>query len=206
MYQNYNDQQLLEFVQENNEEALEIIYKKYEPLIHTLAKRFFPYCKNAGLELNDLVQEGMLGLTNAISHYQQTKDTSFYTFAKTCIERKLISLVVSTKRLKHRILNESVSFDFIDSEGNENNLENILFDETQNPELLVFTSEQNRFIMQKIKEELTDLEAQVFELKYHNFNYKEIATLLDKSPKTIDNAIQRVKNKVRKIIQEEKEG
>ena len=168
MYQNYNDQQLLEFIYENQEEALEIIYKKYEPLIHQIAKHFYPYCKNAGLELNDLIQEGMLGLTNAISHYQQTKETSFYTFAKTCIERKIISLVISTKRLKYKILNESISFDSIDEEGNEIHYEKFLFDNTQNPEQLVFSNEQNKDLVEKIKSQLTDFELQVFELMYHN--------------------------------------
>lgn len=201
MYQDYNDQQLLEFINENNEEALEIIYKKYKPLIYSLSKKFLPYCQNAGLDINDLEQEGMLGLSNAIAHYKDTKDTSFYTFAKTCIERNLISLVVSTKRLKHKILNESVSFDFINREGNVTNLENIFSDDTQNPELLVSNSEENRLLMNKIKLELTDLEIRVFELKYHNFNYREIANLLDKSPKTIDNALQRIKNKIRKILE-----
>lgn len=204
-YFDYNDQQLLELVNEANEDALEIIYKKYEPLIHTLAKRFYPHCKNAGLELNDLEQEGRIGLSNAIAHYKENKDVLFYTFAKTCIERKLISMMIATKRLKHKILNESISFDFIDSSGKETNLENIVLDDTKNPESVVFSSEHNRVLMEQIRLQLTDLELQVFELKYHNFNYREIAKLLDKSPKTIDNALQRIKCKVKKIMEENKE-
>ena len=110
-YRSFNDNELLSYICESNEEANTILFKKYEPLINSLAHKMFKYCKNSGLEVNDLIQEGMLGLNLAINHYDEQKDTTFFTFAKKCIERKMISMIMSTKRLKHKILNESLSLE-----------------------------------------------------------------------------------------------
>ena len=110
-YREYNDYELLNYISENNEEANEILFEKYKPLIVNISNKLYKYCKNKGLELNDLIQEGMLGLNLALKKYDQNKDASFYTYARKCIERKIISLVVSTCRLKHKILNDSVSFE-----------------------------------------------------------------------------------------------
>ena len=87
------------------------------------ANKMHRSCKYNGLEINDLIQEGFLGLSNAITHYNENKDTSFYTFAKTCIERRMISLIISTKRLKHKILNESLSLEGSDDDSSNVGLE-----------------------------------------------------------------------------------
>ena len=76
-YRDYNDNEILSYIYENNEEANEILYKKYEPLITSIATRLFKYCKATGLELNDLIQEGMIALNNAINHYDESKDILF---------------------------------------------------------------------------------------------------------------------------------
>lgn len=199
-YRNFNDNELLCYIHENNEEASDILFKKYEPLITSTAKKMYKYCKYSGLELNDLIQEGMLGLNLAITHYDEQKDTSFYTFAKKCIERKMISVIMGTKRLKHKILNESLSLEGSDIDDKVVGLEVFLSDEKADPELLVIDNEQEVELINNIKKRLTDFEVQVFELKISNFNYKEIAEILDKSPKAIDNALQRIKTKVKEEL------
>jgi RNA polymerase sporulation-specific sigma factor len=161
----------------------------------------YTYCKNTGLELNDLIQEGMLGLNQAIVTYKDNKDTMFFTYAKTCIERKIISLVVASTRQKHRILNTSLSFE-LEFDNNENSrLENVIKDTKENPEEILINNEREEELILSVKKHLTDLESQVFDLKLNYFNYKEIAEILDKDPKTIDNAIQRIRNKAKKIIE-----
>lgn len=200
-YREYNDNELLSYVSESNEEALETIYKKYEPLINSSANKMYTYCKNSGLDINDLKQEGMMGLNQAISTYKDNKDTMFYTYAKTCIDRRIISLVISATRQKHKILNTSLSFEK-EFEDNENSkLENIIKDSRQNPEELIITKETTDELLKKIKETLTEFEQQVFDLKLNEFNYKEIASILDKDAKAIDNALQRIRQKAKKIIQ-----
>lgn len=199
-YKDYNDNELLFYISENNEDANEIIYKKYEPLITNTAKKFIKSCENAGLELNDFIQEGMLGLSNAIKEFDESKDVTFFTFAKTCIERKMISLAISSKRQKHKILNESLSLEITDEEGNYSNLEYILGDNKNNPENLIINMENQNELIKKASLVLTDFEMQVFELKINDFGYREIAEVLDKEPKAIDNALQRIKVKLKKSL------
>lgn len=202
-YRDYNDNELLFYISENNEDANEIIYKKYEPLIASMAKKFIKSCENVGLELNDFIQEGMLGLSNAIKEFDDSKDVTFFTFAKTCIERKMISLAISSKRQKHKILNESLSLEITDDEGNYSNLEYILGDNKNNPENLIINMENQKELIKKATLVLTDFEMQVFELKINDFGYKEIAEVLDKEPKAIDNALQRIKLKLKKTLNNE---
>lgn len=198
-YKEYNDNELLYYVNEANEEATEIIYKKYEPLINNLARKIINYCKNSGVEINDLVQEGMLGLSKALEQYKDNKDASFYTFAKTCIERKMISASIAARRQKHKILNDSLSIESTDEEGN-NICEYLLSDDKSNPETMLLNIEREKDILNKASHILTDFEIQVFELKINGFNYKEISEVLDRDVKAIDNALQRIKTKLKKNI------
>lgn len=195
-YSDLNDYEILSYVNENDEEANNIIIKKYEPLIINIATRMIKSCPYLGLELSDLIQEGMIGLNHAIGYFNEQKDITFYTYAKTCIERRLISVIAAAKRLKHKNLNESVSFDTED----DGSIDALLKDEEADPEKIVISKEQTKDLINRIKEKLTDLEKEVFELLIMYFNYKEIAAILEKEPKQIDNAIQRIKAKAREEL------
>lgn len=203
-YRQYNDHELIDYVRESSEEANEILFAKYKPLIMTFAKKMYPYCKYNGIEIADLEQEGLLGLNLAIVHFKESKDNSFYTFARKCIERKMISLVIASRRQKHKILNESLSLEFSDEEGEAGILESILSDFTFNPESKLLSYEREKEILNQVKSVLTENEAKVFELKIAGFHYKEIAAILDKTPKSIDNSLQRMKHKCKEILNREK--
>lgn len=194
-YKDYNDYELIEYINEGNEEANNILIKKYEPLIIKIATKMLPYCKNNGLEKNDLIQEGMIGLSHALDRYQEQKDTLFYTYAKTCIERKIISVVIGSNRNKNKILNESISYD-----NEENLLLKFMSDTKQTPEEAVVNVAIEEDLVNRINEVLTDLEQQVFTLLINGFKYKEIAEILDKDQKSIDNAIQRIKTKIKRDL------
>ena len=197
-YKDFNDYELLSYIAEGNEDANNIIIKKYEPLINKIATKMLPFCKNNGLEKSDLIQEGMIGLNHAIERYQEKEDVLFYTYAKKCIERKIISVVISSNRNKNKILNESISYD-----DDENLLLNFIKSQTPSPEEEVLNLELEERIIIKIKSNLTDLEEQVFSLLISGFKYREIATILDKDNKSIDNTIQRIKTKIRKLLNED---
>lgn len=199
-YKDFNDQEILDYISENQEYE-DILFKKYEPIIKNYAKKYYPYIKNSGIEMSDLIQEGMLALSNAIRQFNATKNTTFYTFACNCIERRIINVVANSKRLKHKALNESVSFELSSSDDDSFSLENLFFDESENPEFMLTFKEQEEELIEQIKQSLTDFENQVFDLKYNGFEYKEIASILDKNIKAIDNALQRIKTKIKKIIQ-----
>ena len=197
-YKDFNDYELLSYIAEGNEDANNIIIKKYEPLINKIATKMLPFCKNNGLEKSDLIREGMIGLNHAIERYQEKEDVLFYTYAKKCIERKIISVVISSNRNKNKILNESISYD-----DDENLLLNFIKSQTPSPEEEVLNLELEEHLIIKIKSNLTDLEEQVFSLLISGFKYREIATILDKDNKSIDNTIQRIKTKIRKLLNED---
>ena len=194
-YKDFNDYELLEHIYSCNEDANEILIYKYRPLTVNLAKKLIKYC-NGGIDLNDLIQEGLVGLNEAINSFREDKETNFGTYAKLCIQRRMYSLVKSTRTYKNKILNESISLE----DDDETNIDKFLVDNSSNPSDMVEENEYQEKILKELNNQLTDLEKQVFELKKNDFNYKEIAEILDKDSKVIDNTIQRIKIKLKKIM------
>ena len=196
-YKEFNDYELLDHIYSCNEDANEIMIYKYRPLTVNLAKKLIKYC-NGGIDLNDLIQEGLVGLNEAVNSFREDKETNFGTYAKLCIERRMYSLVKSTRTYKNKILNESISLE----DEDENNIDRFLVDNRTNPSEMVEENDYQEKVLIELNNQLTDLEKQVFELKKNDFNYKEIAEILDKDPKVIDNTIQRIKTKLKKIFKE----
>ncbi len=200
-YKEYNDFELLYLICEHNEEAYEILYKKYKFVVEMKARKYFKYTHSKGLEYNDLEQEGMIGLSEAIRDFKIKKDVKFSTFANICIERQIIGAVQSANRKKHKILNDSISLDesFVD---NDKPLRDFLFDDkASDPSSYLIEQESSKETYFKIKDSLTALEKEVFDLKLNNFDYKEISLILGRTYKSVDSAIQRIKGKMRKIME-----
>ena len=110
-YDDENDNELLYLIKEENEAAKNLFYEKYTPVVEAKAKKYFTQIQNKGYEMNDLIQEGMIGLANAINDYVPEKDVKFITFANLCIDRQIISFIRDVSRNKHQVLNSSVSLD-----------------------------------------------------------------------------------------------
>lgn len=193
-YKDFNDFELLDYIYGQNEDANEILLYKYRPLIVNLAKKYQP--KDGTIDLNDLIQEGMLALNDTILNYNDSKNANFGTYAKLCIERRIINYIKQVKRNKNKVLNEAISYDFDD----DNSMDKFLADNSSEPLSLVTDDEDNQLLIKEINNNLTKLEQEVFLLKLQGYDYKEIAKRLDKNPKSIDNTIQRIKNKIKKII------
>ena len=196
-YKDFNDYELLDHIYSCDEDANEIMIYKYRPLTVNLAKKLIKYC-NGGIDLNDLIQEGLVGLNEAINTFREDKETNFGTYAKLCIQRRMYSVVKSTRTYKNKILNESISLE----DEDDTNIDRFLVDNSNNPSDMLEENAYQEEILKKLNEQLTDLERQVFELKKNYFNYKEIADILEKDPKVIDNTIQRIKTKLKKIMKE----
>lgn len=194
-YEDLNDYELLSYVSES-EEANEIIFNKYKPLIVGTSNKMFKYCKNSGLDINDVIQEGLVGLNIAIKTFSEHKETSFYTYALKCINSRIVSLIVSSKRLKNKYLNDSVFLELSDSDIS-NNYGKDLVDNSYNPENILIDEESKNEILGIIDKRLNEFEKQVIELKINGFKYKEIADILGKDIKQIDNIIQRIKIKIK---------
>lgn len=196
-YDEVNDYELLSIVADN-EDATEILFKKYRPLIVGIARKFYSSIKNNGCDFNDFVQEAMIAFSMAINTFDEKKDALFFTYAKTCIERRLSTLLRTFNRAKNQLLNESYSVDLLADDAKS--LENLLEDNNSNPENRIIENENINEIIKKIEKSLTDLECEVFELKISGFNYKEIAEILDKDSKAIDNAIRRIRIKAKNYM------
>lgn len=196
MYKEENDYELLYLIAEENEQAKELFYDKYKPLVEMKANKYYSYVKNRGYELNDLIQEGMIALTKAISDYREQKNVKFITFASVCIERQLLTFIRDINRQKHQILNSSVSI--YESNGySGRSLLEVLFDTKNiNPEDSFINLEEQKELKDNIEKVLTKREKEVFELRLEGFSYQEISALLNISKKSVDGSIRRIKSKI----------
>lgn len=198
-YGQKTDEQLIRKLREGDKEITDYIMEKYKNLVRKEANAMYLL----GGENDDLIQEGMIGLFKAVQNYDVEQETSFYSFAKLCITRQMYSAIEASKRKKHSPLNSYVSlYDRSDSQSSL--IETMEAGQESNPEELLVSREYVQILESKLQENLSDLENRVLYLHLLGTDYKTIARLLDKSPKTIDNALQRIKSKTEKILEKEK--
>ncbi len=199
-YDRMTDEQLIRKLHEGEREITDFIMNKYKGLVIKEAKAMYLF----GGENDDLIQEGMIGLFKAIQNYDLNQESSFFSFAKLCISRQMYSAIEASKRKKHSPLNSYVSF-YEDSEEGRM-IDTIEAGAESNPEQLFLGKEWVSKLEKELDEQLSALEKRVLYLHLMGTNYKTIASLIDKSPKTVDNALQRIKSKAEKIINSEKES
>ena len=171
-----------------DEEALEIVFQLFKPIIKNISLKYF----FAGADKEDVVQEAMIALFGAIRSFDPQKSDNFPAFAKQCIELRLKSVVKTSLRKKHSPLNQSVSID-----------ENPLITETalySDPEEEYINNESYITINEKLKAVLSDYELSVVSLLGMGMSYTEIAEILKKNSKSVDNAVQRIRKKAEKIL------
>ncbi len=192
-----SDEDLIEMHRQGDFEAVEILCKRYQNLVGTYAKRFFI----KGGEEQDVIQEGMLGLFKAIEDFDEKKGVPFSSFAKTCISRQIFKAMEAAERKKNQPLNSYISIyeDDNKDQSNQTLIEEILADDIANPENLLLDSEKTKLIMSDIIKCLSKMELEVFFYMMQGYDYKNIAKKMDLTEKKIDNAMQRIRKKVRKI-------
>ncbi len=195
-YEGMNDYELLSYVSENSDDARNIIFDKYKPLIVDRANYLYSYCKKLGMEISDLIQEGMVGLNSAIDTFNDCHDVTFYTYAAKCINSRMISYIVKQGRIKHKALNDSIYLELYD-EDQSNGFGKNLVDNSYNPEEILIDEEGKKEIVDVIEATLTELEKQVIYLKISGFKYKEIADIIGKDSKFVDNTMIKIRNKLR---------
>lgn len=199
------DEELIELIQNNDDLALEYLMIKYKKLVEKKAKSYFII--GAGRE--DIIQEGMIGLFKAIRDYNPNKEASFFSFADLCITRQMITAVKAATRQKHMPLNSYVSLNKTASQEDEEKpafIETYVTDRVLNPEELFIGQENLHIIEHELVENLSKLEKEVLQLYIDGITYTEVAELLDRPIKSIDNALQRIKKKVEKILHDKEIG
>lgn len=200
-YIDEDDNLLIDMICESNEEVRNSLYEKYEPTVKYLVKKYELAALKYGLDKNDLLQEANVGFTDAINHYDSGKEASLKTFISLCIERRLIKTIEKNKTLKNKIIQESLSLDY-DYNKDGLPLMEILGDDSLDPSKTYSDQEHIDNILENIKNVLSPFENDVFLYMVNGLKYQEIAILLDKSPKQIDNTMQRIRQKVRTILKE----
>ena len=192
-YQKLADEELIQKLREGDERIMDYILEKYKPLVLRKANAMFLI----GGDTDDLIQEGMIGLFKAIRDYRSDREASFFHFAELCINRQLYSAVEASNRKKHVPLNTYVSFYSQTTEEGKSLAETLLTDQMDDPEQLVIEQENFTAFWEQLREQLSALERQVLDAYLEGKNYRQIAEELGKSPKTIDNALSRIKGKIR---------
>lgn len=201
-YEQYTDDELIDRLRRGEESIMDYICDKYKNLVRCKAKSMFIL----GADSDDLIQEGMIGLFKAVRDYDMGRDASFYTFAELCISRQMYTAVQASKRQKHQPLNTYVSLDTGNSSGDGDgkeglNLGELLADRAElSPEELFLDKERVAYLEKTIEEELSEFERQVLDLYMTGMSYTQIAKVLGRDEKATDNALQRLKAKIRKIL------
>ncbi len=198
------DEEIVCRIQNGDQPAIDYLFEKYKFLVRNKAKALYLI----GGDKDDLIQEGMIGLYKAIRDYQADKENSFFNFADLCISRQIYSAIKASNRKKNIPLNNYISLDTPvygennDTEDKENLVDIILQNNITNPEELVIDKENTSMIEYELVRRLSDLEKQVLGLYMKDLKYVQIAEVLGKEPKTIDNALTRIKIKLNKVLKE----
>lgn len=201
-YSEYTDEELIVLLREGNDikEITEYLLNKYKGLVKSRAASMYII----GGDTEDLIQEGMIGLFNALNDYDYGRDASFYTFAELCVSRQIYSAIEASNRKKHIPLNSYISLyassgQALDSEE-EILLEKLSRMDVDSPEDLVIAKETSDSLTRKFEDVLSEFEKQVLNLHITGLSYVEIAKILNKTEKATDNALQRCKAKIKKLI------
>ena len=199
-FENITDEQVVRLAQQADGTALEYLLNKYKNFVRSKARSYFLI----GADHEDIVQEGMIGLYKAIRDFREEKLTSFRAFAELCITRQIITAIKTATRQKHIPLNSYVSLNkpIYDEESDRTLLDVITEGWEANPEEVLINRENVSVIEGRIGKMLSGLEKQVLLRYLEGKSYQEISQEMRRHVKSIDNALQRVKRKLQKMLQE----
>lgn len=194
-----SDEELVEQVHLGNTNALDYLITKYRLFVKVKARSYFLI----GADKEDIIQEGMIGLYKAIRDFKGDKLASFRAFAELCITRQIITAIKTATRQKHIPLNSYVSLDkpIYDEESERTLMDVITSPLSDNPEHLMINREEYSRLEGQVSEVLSELEQQVLVLYLEGRSYNEISSLLNRSTKSIDNALQRIKRKLERHLE-----
>lgn len=200
-YETIPDEQLISRLRDGESEIMDFLMIKYKEMVRRKAKEMYLI----GGENDDLIQEGMIGLIKAVQSFNLSLGNSFQSFAELCVSRQMYSAIQASRRQKHFPLNSYVSlYESGDGKGEEKNLP--LIDTIEpgienNPETLYFGKEYTQAFIRQLERKLSDLENKVLYLHLTGADYRTIARILDKPPKAIDNALQRIRSKAGQLLE-----
>lgn len=196
-FEKMSENDIINLAQKRENAAMEYLLEKYKPLVRQKTRKLFLIDGDK----DDLIQEGMIGLFKAVRDYQVGKDAAFRTFADLCISRQLYSAIKKSNRLKNQPLNSYVSiysdeFSDADELAGDRTVISSGSDNIANPEAIMIDRENAIDMQNKMFDKLSKMEREVLKRYLEGMTYQEIAADMEKSPKSIDKALQRIKGKI----------
>lgn len=203
-YEHASDEELIDLIHKNDQFAMEFLLDKYKNLVKKKAKTLYLI----GGDKDDLIQEGMIGLYKAIRDYQNHKMASFMTFADLCVSRQMYSAIKLSNTKKNQPLNNYVPIDqpaYIDKGSTTEGMpyaQTLFHGRNKNPEEMLIDKENTERLENRFMQRLSDLERNILQLYLKDNNYAQIAKIMNKDPKAIDNGLQRIKKKLNETLKE----
>lgn len=189
-YEAMADEGLCELTHQGDRDAEEILIKRYHRLVRKLARPYYL----AGGDSDDLVQEGMIGLIYGVREFDAERSAIFRTFAETCIRNRLYSAVRAAARDKHTPLNQSVPLEIPSFDSHTSTFHAALISHT-NPEDLIIGQEGAQDTLSGVRKQLSEFEAKILGYYLDGLTVREMAEAVSRSPKSVDNAVQRIRRK-----------
>ena len=194
---NTNDYELIMLFREDDENAKNILFYKYRFIIDILMNKYKKYALSLNIDYQELLSECNVGFSDGLRSFQEDKDTSLPTFLTLCIERRINNILRKYQTDKYKAIKDTYSLDTV---YEDYNLLDFVSNEDYEPLKNMMESENYKELVSNIKESLTSYEYEVFTLLLKKISYQDIAKILNKSPKQVDNAIQRIKNKIKTLV------
>lgn len=191
----YPDNELVYYLNDNNEDAVDIVYNKYKYIVEVLLNKYKRVFFALKIDLEEIRQEANLAFSYAIFNYDEKKDAKLATFITLCVDRKIRSVIKKYETTKNKVFSESISLDNEESVFSLNNFG----DDTYEPLKTIVNIDMLDYINNEVKEILSKGEIEVYNLLLEGMNYIEIADKLNKTPKQIDNTIQRIRYKLKEF-------
>ena len=194
------DEELIKLALENNEEAKNKIYEKYKYIVDILMKKYHNAIISLGIDKRELIQEALYAFSDAINSFNQEKKVKLSTFITVCVDRRIKKVLKKYNGEKAKLLNSFYSLDYDYEEGMT--LKDLITDEKTDPLYNLTLKEDYEELISKIEESLSSSELETFRLLKNGLDRKTIMALTGKNEKQVDNAIQRLKNKIRDIMKD----
>ena len=195
----FNDEKLITMFSENDEDAKNILYDKYSYIISIILAKYKRTIYALGIDISEVKQEAMLAFTDALIKYSSDKRTSLPTFISLVVERKIQNCIRKAETTKNKVNTEAYSLE-AEYEVFKRPLEEILGDSSLDPLHKMENEERLEELTKKINDDLSPFEKDVYKLVINGFGYQDIAKILNKEPKQIDNTIQRIRNKIKDLL------
>jgi RNA polymerase sporulation-specific sigma factor len=190
-----SDERVMELARQGFSYALDVLLTRYRNLVKRKVRSYFM----VGADEEDLIQEGMIGLYKAVRDYRCERCDSFQAFADLCITRQIITAIKTASRLKHQPLNTYISLNrpiYLQEDPDRNLMDLLCESNMRDPVEMVIGQEEMQGLLECVQSELSSLETAVLHLYMDGKTYQEIADILNRRVKSVDNALQRVKRKI----------